>query len=237
MVKTKKRDKTMNEVVLIRRYFNGERYFQDANLFYADFEGENLQGVDLRNAYLENASFQNADLQGVNLKGADLECANLQGANLKGADLCNAYLENASFQNADLQGVNLKGVNLKGADLECANLQGTKGLLDAKEWMDKTFIKNDKGYIVYKAFYCMYTPPSYWEIEKGSTIKEHVDNNRRDACSYGINFATQDWIEREFKSKVIWKCLLKFEDMEDLCVPYTTDGKARCAKLTLLNKI
>jgi hypothetical protein len=166
-----------------------------------------------------------------NFQGADLEGADLQGANLKGANLEGAYLEGA-----DLEGANLKNAKLKGAYLEGADLEGAKGLLNTKEWMDKTFEKTDEGYIVYKAFNCLHLPPSHWEIEKDSTIKEDVDLDRCDACSYGINFATKDWIEKEYPGKVIWKCLLRFEDMEDLCVPYATDGKARCGKLTLLFK-
>jgi uncharacterized protein YjbI with pentapeptide repeats len=194
---------------LIKRYSDGERNF--------------------RNKLLVNADLQNMDLQNVDLYLSDLFKANLSFANLYDANL-----QKTNLKESNLQNTNLIGANLQCADLRGANLENTKGLLNTKEWMDKTFKKTDKGYIVYKAFNCMYTLPSHWRIKKGSTIEEKVDMDRCDACSYGINFATKDWIKRECPSKKIWKCLLRFEDMENLCVPYATDGKARCGKLTLL---
>jgi hypothetical protein len=229
----------------------------NANLKYADLQGVDLRCANLKNAKLKNANLYGtnlnnanlkyADLQGVDLRcanfqGADLEGANFQGADLNSANLKNAKLKGARLDGADLEGANLEGANLKNAKLIYAKLYGAdlknaKGLLNTKEWMDKTFEKTDEGYIVYKAFNCMYTPPSHWEIKKGSIIEEHVNLDRCVCCSYGINFATKDWIENEYPGKVIWKCLIRFEDIEATCVPYATDGKARCAKLTLLNEI
>jgi uncharacterized protein YjbI with pentapeptide repeats len=177
------KEKIMNVKELLERYANGERNFQGANFQGADLQGANLKG---------------ANLEGANLEGAYLEYADLEGANLEGANLKNAHL-----RYADLEGAKLEGANLEGAYLRYADLEGAKGLLDVKEWIDKTFEKTDEGYVVYKAFHFMHPSPLYWKIENDSTIEEKVDMDRRNCCSYGINFATQDWIEYNFPGKII----------------------------------
>ena len=151
------------------------------------------------------------------------ECADLSGADLIGANL---------------SGANLSDVNLSGADLSGANLSGSIGILSQTAWLQKHFKKNKKGYLVYKTFGAYNTPPDKWEIKKGSVITETANCQRTDTCGCGINFATREWIKNELDHDVVvWECLLEWEDLADTIVPYNTDGKARCQRLTLLEVV
>jgi hypothetical protein len=152
--------------------------------------------------------------------GTEKEFSVLRGANLRGADL----------SDADLRGANLRGANLRGADLSGAN-----GLFNPLEFLKENFMQTEKGFIVYKTFNNQYSSPSSWMIKEGSVITEVVNYDASSECACGINFATREWIEKNVnKECVIWKCLLTWEGLATLCVPYNTDGKARCGKLLLL---
>ena len=185
------------------------------------------------------------DLWGANLEGANMRWANLEGANMRVADLDGADLEGANLEGANMRWANMRvadldGADLEGADLEGANLEGATGLLDASEWLRRTFKATDDGLIVYKRFGVYYFRPKRWVIEPGSVItEEHIDTDRRVACGAGINFATMDWLENDEKGKgsPIWRCLLAEEDIPDAVVPYATDGKARCRRLKLLGVV
>jgi len=67
---------------LLRRYAEGER----------DFESANLSGANLVRANLSGAKLRNAKLRGANLVRANLSDADLVGANLRKAKLCSANL-------------------------------------------------------------------------------------------------------------------------------------------------
>lgn len=190
--------------------------------------------VDMREADLRRATLCGADLREANLNGADLRSADLRFANLNGADLRRANLRGADLSRADLSEADLRGV-----DLRRANLSGTKGFLDATQWLED-FESDDLGIIVYKAFGdTLYGPPEHWKIEPGEFIEEVVNPARTTSCACGVNFATREWIDKEYaeKSITIWKCRIRWMDLAGVVVPYHTDGKARCARLELLEQI
>lgn len=173
-----------------------------------------------------------------NLSRANLSGANLIRANLSRANLIRADLSRANLSGADLSGSNLSGSNLSGAKLSGSNLSGAKGLLDSKSWLSDNFKKTKKGYIVYKAFFnTMYNEPSYWKIKEKSYIEEIVNSNRTNECGCGVNFGTFEYVCEKFRQSQIWECLIEFEDLINVIVPYTTDGKARCGRLKLIKKI
>ena len=161
-----------------------------------------------------------------NLIGADLSGANLSGANLSGADLIGANLRRANLSGADLRGADLRGVNLSGA----------KGLLSAANYLEAHFDRTTNGYIVYKTFGSMYTPPKNWKIEPGAIIEETANHDRCTECGSGINVAPFEWVKKRYKGD-IWKCLIKWEWLPGVVVPYMTDGKIRCEKLQLLEVV
>ena len=156
--------------------------------------------------------------------------ANLRGTDLRGADLLDADL-----QRANLWGADLRDANLLDADLRDADLSNSKGLSTAKDYLSQ-FKKDKSGIYVYKTFGAYSTAPDYWKIEPKSFIEEVVNPDRCTECGSGINFATLEWIKKckEAQDKPVWRCLIHWEDVADVVVPFNTDGKARCARLQLI---
>ena len=134
---------------------------------------------------------------------------------------------------ADLSRANLIRANLSGADLS-----GAKGLKIAKDYLSQ-FERTKNGIYVYKTFGAYQAPPDYWRIEPKSFIEEVVNPDRCTECGSGVNFATLDWIKSnsETRDLPIWKCLIHWEDMADVVVPFCTDGKARCGRLQLIEVV
>ena len=172
-----------------------------------------------------------ADLSGANLSGADLSYANLSGANLSGADL-----RRADLSGANLSGADLSGANLSGADLSYANLSGANGLLSAIDFLKEHFEMTDEGFIAYKTFGDEYNPPEKWVIQSGSIITENVNFDRTNTCGCGINVAPLEWVKHNYDGN-IWKVLIRFEWLAGVCVPYHSDGKIRCERVQLVEKV
>jgi hypothetical protein len=131
----------------------------------------------------------------------------------------------------------LSDANLSGADLSDANLSGAKALLNAADFLSK-FEQDELGLIVYKAIgNTTYPVPDQWKIEPGSFITENPNPTRTQSCGCGVNFATKEWCLNEHGSQPLWRCRIRWIDLADVIVPFNTDGKARCAKLELLEII
>ena len=100
---------------LHKKWLNGEKGGNRADLSYANLSnaylsyvnlaGASLSYVNLNCANLYNANLSNANLIGADLNGADLNYTNLTGAILESADLREANLTGASLSNAKLKGV------------------------------------------------------------------------------------------------------------------------------------
>jgi len=191
----------------------------------------NLSGADLRRADLRCGDLSDADLSGANLSGADLRGANLSGANLSDANLSHADLSDANLSHADLSGANLSGANLSGA-----NLSGAKGILNPIEYLEKNFERNDQGIIVYKSFKENFLPNPNWVIKEGSIIEEVVNPLPTVECGCGINVATKEYVKRNCY-KQIWECLIRWEWLAGVVVPYQTDGAIRASKVQLIKPV
>ncbi len=174
------------------------------------------------------------------LSRADLSRANLSRANLSRADLSRANLCGANLCGADLSRANLCGADLCGADLCGADLSQSEGILNPIDWMRNNFEADKKGWIVYKFIgESSFSPPSEWEIKKGSFINEVVNPLPTLSCACGVNFATHEWIKHEYENRKgnIWKCRINWVDACSIVVPYDTTGKARCGRLELVEII
>jgi hypothetical protein len=182
----------------------------------------------------ERADLSGADCRAPHVREADLCEANLSGADLREADLCEAVLSGADLREADLRGANLSWANLSEA-----NLSGCKGLLSPIDYLKKNFEKTKKGYICYKTFNSNYETPNYWEIKKNSIITEVVNADRTADCACGVNVGTLEWVQKNNNTNgyKIWKCLIEWEWLAGVAVPYNTDGKIRCEKIRLLEVI
>lgn len=101
-----------------------------------------------------------------------------------------------------------------------------------------------EGFVFYKIFNYMYPCPDHWVLEKDSVIEEVVDNNGVRGCSYGINVATLDWVQAQMQcvpntgQKIeVWKVLIEYPDLVDVCIPFRTEGKIRAGRVRLLERI
>ena len=207
--------------------------------------GADLRGADLSGADLSGADLSGADLSGANLRGADLSGANLREANLSWADLSWANLREADLRGANLSWADLSEVNLSGADLSeadlseanlrWANLSGAVGLLDSAAWLRANFETDAEGVIVYKRIGgTEYPTPASWLIEPGAYLTEVVNPSRTVECASGVNFGTRAWCAEHYIDAALWRCRIEWLDLAGVVVPYHTDGKARCARLRLL---
>ena len=190
---------------------------------------------------VEQAVKDGCGLAAANLSGAVLSHANLVGAGLSKANLRSADLFRANLEGADLSGAELQKANLIWANLTAVNLSQAKGLLVASEWLLRNFKHNKEGIYVYKAFGDTYYD-QFWD-RKQKVITEIVNPNRTDDCGCGINFATKEWIWGNFEKGIrenkveVWLCLIEWEWMADVVVPYNTNGKARCGELKKIKKV
>jgi len=139
---------------------------------------------------------------------------------------------------ANLSGANLSGANLSDANLRCANLSGCRGLLCAADWLRDSFETTESGIIVYKRVgETFYNQPASWKIEDGGVITEICNPCRTTTCGCGVNFGTRAWCEKNCIGAALWECLIEWIDLAGVVVPYLTDGKARCERMTLLRKV
>ena len=162
-------------------------------------------------------------------------------ANLSDADLSGAYLSRANLSGAYLSGANLSraylsGANLSDANLSDADLSGAKNLLSAVNYLETHFEKTADGFVAYKTFGGMYTPPDGWKLEVGAVLEETVNPNRTDECGCGINVAPLAWVKANYDGE-IWKVLIEWTWLAGVVVPFGTDGKIRCERVRLVEKV
>ncbi len=160
---------------------------------------------------------------------------NLRNADLRYADLRYADLRRANLNDADLRDADLSGANLGGADLSGANLSEGK-IKDTGEWFKQNFEKSLNGYIVYKSFGEYAKPNPAWKIKPGQYITENVNHTKTQECGCGVNVATLEWCKKKCKN-TIWKCVIEFEDLVEVCVPYNTDGKIRAGRVRIVEEL
>ena len=172
------------------------------------------------------------------IRGEGGQRANLSGADLSGADLSGANLSGADLSGANLREADLRGANLSWADLSGANLSRAKGLLVAADWLREHLEMDDLGVLVYKRVgRTQYSQPESWVIEPGSVIEEVVNPCRVNDCACGVNFGTRAWCDENYTTADLWLCRIRWIDLADVVVPYNTDGKARCGRLELVERV
>ncbi len=181
-------------------------------------------------ANLRDANLRNANLSGANMCKADLRNADLRNANMCEADLCGADLRCANLHNADLRRADLRGADLSNAQ----NIENQ----NSADYILANFDRVEDGIIAYKTFNNCQQPNPNWVIEERSVIEENVNHNRTDNCGCGVNVATLDWIKKHGgQGRDIWRCLIRWEWLSDVAVPYHTDGKIRAGRVQLIKVI
>ena len=142
----------------------------------------------------------------------------------------------ADLRGAHLSGAYLSGADLSGADLYGADLSGAVGLLDACEYVAANFKRVRGGIEVFKSFGEQYEPPRGWEIKPGAELSEVVNPLPTLDCACGVNVGTREWCDRNCQ-KTVWRCLVKWEWLPSMVVPYNTDGKVRVGRVKLIEPL
>ena len=166
---------------------------------------------------------------GTTARQADMRGANMRGANMRDADM----------SGANMSGANMSGANMRGANMSGANMSGADGLMAASLYLAQ-FERTAEGIIVYRWEGGCNTAPSGWFFAPGMVISESgLNPDRCTECGSGVNFATKKWCKTTTisHSGPLWKCLIPWSQVADICVPFNTDGKARCRILVLLNTV
>jgi hypothetical protein len=172
------------------------------------------------------------------LLGDEGTMADLSRANLARADLSRANLGGAYLSGADLGGANLGGADLGGANLGGANLSRATGLIDPCEWLEQNFEASADGIVVYKRIGpTEYPAPDTWSIKPGSVLTEVVNPLPTMSCACGVNFGTRGWCEGHYRGAALWRCVIRWGWLPGVVVPYNTDGKARCSRLELVERV
>jgi len=226
------RNAELNEAELNGAKLNG------AELNGAELNEAELNGAKLNGAELNGAELNEAKLNRAKLNGAKLNWAELNGAELNGAELNEAELNGAKLNWAKLNWAELNGAELNRAELNEANLSGVKGLLNPSEYLTANFKFTTKGMIAYKVFGGYKPPPSTWKLIEGEYITEIVNPNPTNDCACGINVATPQWLKNNLKTQhEVWRVLVEVPDLASVIVPYHTNGKIRCGRVKLLERI
>ena len=208
----------------------------------ADLSGADLSSVDLSNVNLSRANLCGVDLNSANLSSADLSninlsCASLSYTILRNVNLSGACLRGSTLSGADLSGANMSGIDLGYVDLSEVDLSGVKGLLNPIEYIKENFERTEDGIIVYTSFGKHFALNPNWEIAEGSIIEEVVNPLPTVDCGCGINVATKEWARDESARHPVWKCLIKWEWLAGVVVPYQTEGVIRASRVQLIKPI
>ena len=162
----------------------------------------------------------------------------MTGAKLVGAKLTGADLTGADLTGADLARANLFRVDLSGAKLAGANLSQCKGLPVSPHVFLET---HPDGVVAYKAFgNTTRQALPHWVVEVGAVIEEPGCNpDRFTECGSGVNVAsTLTWVKANYPdADSHWRVLIKWADLPNTVVPYTSDGKYRTTRITLLEEV
>lgn len=197
-----------------------------------------IENVYITDTELSSGTFNNVHFKDVVMRNCDLRFATLHNCKITEIDLRECKLYSLSILNSVID--TPRSLHIAGSIVDGINLSGTTGLLSASKFLEKNFKSTKDGIIVYKALHSGRTdfdPNPKWNIRAGRFITETVNMNRFDTCGCGINFATLTWVKNNYITANIWECLIQWKDLADVCVPYNTDGKARCGRLKLLRKV
>ena len=148
------------------------------------------------------------------------------------------YLETGDeSKRADLRSADLRSADLRSANLRWADLSGVKNLLDPVAYVAENFKRVRGGIEVWKRIGGQYAVPESWVIEAGSEISEVVNPLPTCDCACGVNVGTEEWCRRNYVDAPLWRCLVKWEWMPSLVVPYNTDGKVRVGRVKLVELV
>ncbi len=227
----------------------GDHTGKDFNFYQVKIKGDLLiaREATFRNLYAREATFNDLDAREATFNDLDAREATFRNLYAREATFRNLYAREATFNDLDAREATFNDLDAREAtfnDLDARatamktyNFSGAKWAkrLTASQYLAERFERTDKGYIVYKTFGAFNMPNPAWVIEPNSVIEEIPNLLPTVECGAGINVAPLRWVEENnSRTTPIWKCLIEWDWLSDVVVPWMTDGKIRCGKLRLL---
>ena len=168
-------------------------------------------------------------------KGSHFSEVSLLRSNFTGSSLNYTNWHNCCLKECDLTGVALSDITMLNTDLS-----QSRGLPSQADYIRMHFESDEKGFYAYKVFDVVYQAPESWIRRRGEEIKEVVNMDRFNRCSYGVNVATKHWIHQSFRADpglYVWKVLIPWKYVADVCVPFMTEGTIRCGRCILIESM
>ena len=236
----KKKGITMiEEEMFVNVIFSGDLLegiaFNNCQFYNCNFLEMNFDNVTFRFTEFSSTLFRNCEIVESCFEHVNFKASIFEECKIKPFSIYDCDLNNAKFAKCELRDCFIVDCNF-GA----SNFSQTEGLHSQTTILENKFEKTDEGYICYKIFDLYHTPPETWDIEEGSIITEVVNQTRSVACAAGIHVGDRAWMKHTTETrdtKEIWKCLIKFEWLADVCVPFSNEGKIRVGKLKILERV
>ena len=114
-------EKTNFAEIILEKYQNGQRYFSDYDLYYENFDDQNLADIIFENCFiassfkrtnLKNAKFIHSNIKTSDFSYADLSHAHLEHLVVDGATFTGAKIDQIYFENNDFQGSSISIIDL-----------------------------------------------------------------------------------------------------------------------------
>ena len=234
-------------------------YFKNVHFFNCSFIKSSLIRACFQDCEFTQCEFEGANLTGASINSSTFRSSTLHGTIFSQAVINDSMINDSIITDADLRGVEMSRSTIKSTslaksilgnnDFTCnafwhVNLSGVRGLLDPGQWMRENFQTVEEGYIVYKAIgQTTYSAPSHWRIEKDAYLTEVCNTDPWQDCGCGVNFGTFEWVNKFYRLELLngyvdmYRCLIEWPDLTGVVVPYETNGKARCSRLKILERI
>ncbi len=114
-------EKTNFAEIILEKYQNGQRYFSDYDLYYENFDDQNLADIIFENCFiassfkrtnLKNAKFIHSNIKTSDFSYADLSHAHLEHLVVDGATFTGAKIDQIYFENNDFHGSSISIIDL-----------------------------------------------------------------------------------------------------------------------------
>ena len=202
--------------------FGGGCVLSGCDASHSDLHGSIIRGCDLSNSDMRRCDLSGCDLSNSNISGCDMYAANLAGSNLAASTLEGSNISHCDLRNSDMTHCILREAVMHGCDM-----RGCVGIISQSQYMSAAFEKCADGYVVYMAL------PSRAGYLPGMVIDELCSTDRTDLGGCGLRVGTYDAVEASFDG-AMWKALLRWEWLPDVCVPYGANGTIRVGRIELL---
>lgn len=202
--------------------------FIKSSVTHTQFYGRcQMTNGEVMDSAWKNCSVYDSDLRRIVFTRTTLENCDIRDSDLEGANFYSCSLPEVSFP-----GSSLAQVRFSTCSLVNTNFSRSRGLLSASQWLFDNFDTDAEGVLIYKSMNAIYT--KHWSSPTpGAILTEAVNPDRTLECGCGVNFGTLEWVADNYPYN-IWLCRIRWEWLADVCVPFGTDGKARCGKLELI---